>query len=148
MTDPNDLPNRVFLVQVPLMEAARPYFEEEEIQWLRGLIRLAVEFEDRLQRTKIEEIERAELQYLAGSVFGGLDGFFLIGRAYYLLDDASGTQIGWHIGSKIGSPLQLRQHYLTMYQEFLSETTFLNKCRLVLDLFKLQLIFVAIAYDW
>jgi hypothetical protein len=130
------------------MEAARPYFEEKEIQWLRGLIRLAVEFEDRLQRTKIEEIERGELQYLADSVFGGLDGFFSIGHAYNLLDDATDTQIGWHVASTIGSPLQLRQHYLTMYQEFVSETTFVSRCRLVLDLFKLQLIFVSIAYKW
>jgi hypothetical protein len=148
MSDPNDLPNRVALVQVPLMEAGRPYLVEQEIEWLRTLIRLAVEFEDRLQRTKIEAMERDEVQYLAGSVFSGLNCFLELGSSYHLLDGAGDTQVGWPVGSTIGSPLELRQQYLTMYQEFLSETTFVNRCRLVLDLFKLQLIFVAIAYDW
>ena len=35
----------------------------------------------------------------------------------------------------------LRDRFLSLYPEFVAETKFENKCRLLLDLFKLQIVF-------
>jgi len=37
---------------------------------------------------------------------------------------------------------------MSLYEKFLSEPDFSNKCRFLLDLFKLQLIFISITYAW
>jgi len=41
----------------------------------------------------------------------------------------------------------LRDRFLSLYREFVAETKFENKCRLLLDLFKLQIVFAGAFYD-
>ena len=41
----------------------------------------------------------------------------------------------------------LKDRFLSMYDEFVMETDFNNKCRLLLDLFKLEIVFAGAFYD-
>jgi hypothetical protein len=41
----------------------------------------------------------------------------------------------------------IRDLFLSLYPKFVTETKFENKCRLLLDLFKLQIVFAGAFYD-
>jgi hypothetical protein len=46
----------------------------------------------------------------------------------------------------ISSRESFKTQFVSMFKEFTEEVNFENKCRLLLDLFKLQIIFVGISY--
>jgi hypothetical protein len=47
----------------------------------------------------------------------------------------------------ISSRESFKTQFISMFNEFTKEANFENKCRLLLDLFKLQMVFASISYD-
>jgi hypothetical protein len=45
------------------------------------------------------------------------------------------------------STMSLKKQFLSWFHEFEIETSFEKKCRLLLDLFKLQIVFAGVLYD-
>jgi hypothetical protein len=67
MSDGDSLAIKVWAIQDPIMEQARSYaFTHKQVQDLRCLIRLAVEFQEHLQSLVITAIDFDELHYLTG----------------------------------------------------------------------------------
>jgi len=71
-----------------------------------------------------------------------------VAKAYRSLVGAASSGVSWSTFSRLGSPASFREHYSVMFAEFSAASTFEGKCGFLLDLFKLQLAFVAILSDW
>jgi hypothetical protein len=143
------LPERVALVQIPILDAARAVFTDYEVQHLRAVIRLAVEFDDFLRVTDLEAIGSYELDYLSGSVFGGVPSLVAVADAYRTSAAVrAGSELDWNNFTDLRSPQEFRDHYFAKFERFSAERSFDGKCLLLLDLFKLQLFFVAIQFKW
>lgn len=128
-------------------ESARPGFDDEDIENLRILISLAVEFHSFLQATHVwppfPDDQFEDLIYRIDSTLMNVDSFRSLMHSYGIL-----------VGSR-RSALDLRSisldslkaSFSDAYERFIAETMFEDKCRLLLDLFKLQLIFAGAFYD-
>ena len=46
----------------------------------------------------------------------------------------------------ISSMESFKSQFVSMFNQFTNETNFENKCRLLLDLFKLQIVFAGVSY--
>jgi hypothetical protein len=124
---------------------------------LRCLIRLAVEFYYYLQvgypdwrpelRRLVEshglggnvEIELDDLErgYAIASIFSGIDSFVSISGLYCILVGATRSKLQW----PNFSAQSLKDQFVAMFHDFEAEDNFVKKCRLLLDLFKLQIVF-------
>jgi hypothetical protein len=84
-------------------------------------------------------------------VFGGINSFSSVAHGYRVLVGTTPSTIDWPAIASLTSPSALKEKYLAMYTEFESldvKTRFVDKLRVLLDLFKLQLLFVSILYQW
>jgi hypothetical protein len=142
------LATRTLAIQQPVLEAAESCFSEGEQEALRCLIRLAVEFEDYARLIEGGTLNEQEHAYARQSVLSGTESFCSLAAGYRVLVGATGSRIEWSAISTLASPLLLKAKYLELYEEFLSQTSLEGKCQRLLDLFKLQLLYVAVSYDW
>ena len=55
----------------------------------------------------------------------------------------SASKVEWGIISAAS----LKEHYISMFQNFITEKNFENKCRILLDLFKMQIVFAGMLYE-
>ncbi len=108
---------QVRAIQASMVESGRSYFLESELDDLCCLIR-------------------------CDSVFSGVDSFGLVSAAYRVLPGAGQTTITWD-GKSVDS---LKEEFVSKYSEFSDETNFEKRCRLLLDLFKLQIVFAGLSY--
>jgi hypothetical protein len=131
---------RVSAMQDPMVEAARSCFSESELDDLRSVIRLSLEFHDYLENPNTEP---NKLTYVCESILWGIESFMSLTRAYKVLAGAADTKIEW---GAISMP-SLKERFFATFQEFVAETDFENKCRILLDLFKLQIVFAGMLYD-
>jgi len=145
-------------IQASTVESARDTFEEPALDHLRGLIRLTVEFHDYLQnghpelgalmkRSKhfkfsTQQIKENELSYSIGSIFSGIDGFCSVNADYKVLVGATNSGVAWGLVSEAS----LREQFNSIFHEFTVENQFEKKCRLLLDLFKIQIVFAGAFY--
>ena len=83
------------------------------------------------------------LQYWGGSVFSGIGSFTSLSQAYRSTMGATRSTLPQRVTSRAA----LKEEFTAMYREFSGETNFEKRCRLLLDLFKLQIIFVGMTYD-
>jgi hypothetical protein len=133
----------VLAIQAPMLEAGRPHFSESELDDLRVLIRLAVEFSHHLDEHAMSPLDTSELRYLGESIFSGVDSFCAVSIAYGVM--SGGTKSTLHRdGTWVAS---LKQEFDARFHDFLIEPSFEERCRLVLDLFKLQIVFAGLSYD-
>jgi|SRR5882762_1202542 len=162
----NDIIERVRTIQAQMVEPGGSCFSESELEDLRVLIRLTVEFHDYLQGIwpteeiannlrsvwpapkLLNDLQNANinpsvLDYMCGSIFAGVESYMSVTRAYKVLVGAVGSRIEW---SAI-SLLSMKEHFLSMFAEFVEANNFENKCRILLDLFKLQIVFAGLSYD-
>jgi hypothetical protein len=127
-----------------MVDAAESCFEPSELDHLRVLVRLTMEFRQYLQR---ESVEMADIhysnQYVSESIFSGLDSFRSVTHAYQVLVGARDSAIDWSAISKSS----IERKFLSTFESFEQAQIFEDKCRILLDLFKLQLAFEAILYD-
>jgi hypothetical protein len=163
----SDIVKRVKELQAPMVESAKPHFDESDLGHLRCVIRLAVEFHDYLEHGSVEiatsilngphakyvrDVQSAstdpfnkyDLDYVCGSIRSGVDSFCRLNQIYRLLDSATGSRVEWGM---ISSEESFKANFVSMFNQFTEEVNFENKCRLLLDLFKLQIVFAGISYD-
>jgi len=155
---------RVKELQSTMAEPAAEHLIESRIGHLRLLVKLTVEFEDylthgsvevsaRLVRGRLaEHIDDAEtvsqdpwnrydLEFVCNSIMSGVDSFCSLNIGYGILDNATGSTVSW---GALSSRESLKERFLFMFEEFVKEGDFERRCRLLLDLFKLQMIFATI----
>jgi hypothetical protein len=121
-----------------MVRAAKPSFNRVELDALRTVIRLTVEFQTHLEDNNISN-------YVCESVFSGVDAFESLVHAYRVLAGAeTRSQLRWDAVS-VSS---LKDEFRSLYPTFVSEKRFEPRCRLLLELFKLQISLSAISYDY
>jgi len=143
-----ELISRVSKIQSSMAEPARARFCEENLDHLNVLIRLTVEFSSYLRRTTTASPDDEKLirEYVCDSVFGGIESFRWVAFRYRGLNRATSTKIGWKSLSGTVSS-SFNEEFFIMFDEFLAESSFEHRCRLLLDLFKLQIMFAGISYE-
>jgi len=157
----NDVIECVRTIQTSMLESARSCFSEAELDDLCCLIRLAVEFNNYLQtgNPQLRDVAQhlrhcqggdiqiqpkgLELRYSGESIFSGIDSFCSVSAAYRVVDGATNSEVEW---SKI-SMSSLKELFVFTFHKFNAETNFEKKCRLLLDLFKIQIVFAGVFYD-
>ena len=142
MMDNSLFADEVRTIQASMIEPGESHLSPSEIDDLRCLIRLTVEFSHHLENGDLSSPDRDEVRYLCDSVFSGVDSFCLFGSACRAMAGRSLTE-PW---SRIDM-VSLMGNFSSKYREFLSETSFTTRCGLLLDLFKLQIVFAGMLYD-
>ncbi len=147
-------------IQTSMVESAKTTFEDPELDCLRGLIRLTVEFYVYLHhgnsglRDPVEHYQHRadgggqssdldELKYRIGSIFSGIESFCRVNAAYSVLVGATSSKVEWDVTSMAS----LNNKFVSMFDDFNREENFEYKCRLLLDLFKLQIVFAGVFYN-
>lgn len=130
---------RVTTLQRWMVDEAASCFEPSDLEHLRVLVRLAVEFWYYVQG----RYEPLDGRYVCDSIFSGVSSFQSVEAAYGVLVGARPSDIEW--GAMTGSAVQ--RDYLATFERFDREQPFEERCRLVLDLFRLQLLFAATSYE-
>jgi len=162
----DDLIRRVKEIQSSMVESARACFDESELGHLLCLIRLAVEFYDYLehgsvdiatgllqgplakyvpdaQSASLDPFNKYDLGFACGSIRSGVPSFCVLSDRCRV-KDSGGSRVEWGMTSSRES---FEKQFISMFNEFTKEATFENKCRLLLDLFKLQIVFAGISYS-
>lgn len=129
-------------IQASMVETAS-HFLDSESEALRVVIRLTVEFFHCLQRSDIDSADTENVKYMAESVFSGVDFFRSLCQAYGTTAGATRSVLPQRVTSRAA----LKEEFIAMYREFAEEMNFEKRCRLLLDLFKLQIIFAGMTYD-
>jgi hypothetical protein len=128
-------------LQRAMESGARPAFDDNEIEHLRVLIRLTVDFSHYLRSTppwpQFPEDPAHDREYKIDSIFFNIDSFRTVMRLYGTLDGAVPTAIDWTALS-LGV---VTDEFLRVYAQLGDATGFETQCRLLLDLLKLQLVF-------
>jgi hypothetical protein len=134
--------NNMQRLQNGLLHSAGSCFTEREQDNLRCLIRITCEFETFLRAIKTAASEISETEYNVETTFSGIDAFVSVSHAYRILVGALPSNIGWD-SFLLDS---FRRKYLTKFEELSKDGRFENRCRLLLDIFKMQLVFAGISY--
>jgi hypothetical protein len=140
---PADFETIVASIYGSMEEAAKPAFTDSDLRCVHSIVRLTVDFYNYLETVDVTSPNKGDIRFACESILSGIDSFTVVNNSYRIL-----------VGSK-SSALRLetalfhflRERFISIYQEFLSEAVFENKCRLLLDLFKLQIVFVGMQYD-
>ena len=163
----DDVIREVKKIQSSMIESAKSCFDESELGHLRCLIRLAVEFHDYLghgsveiatrllhgpfakhvtdaQSASADPFNKYDLEYACESIRSGVDSFCILSRAYRMLDSATDSRVEW---GTISSRESFRNQFISTFNRFTGEENFDSKCRLLLDLFKLQIVFAGISFS-
>jgi len=135
-----DIRRRVETLHASMAESSHGCFSKTELDHLRTVIRLTVEFHSYL---RLACTHHFCLTYMSESIFSGVDSYCGLTGAYKVLRDATESRIEW---SGISAP-SLKERFSSIFDEFDRETNFEAKCRLLLDLFKLQIVFAGMSYD-
>jgi hypothetical protein len=159
--------DRVKEIQASMTEAATPAFDDGELGDLRCVIRLTVEFHHylehgsteivrslqqgpmahlfkNLEEARADPFNKYDLEYACDSIRSGVDSFCSLDQAYRILAGATGSKVAWEM---LSSRESFKTQFILMFDEFTEEANFEDKCRLLLDLFKLQMVFASISYD-
>ncbi len=136
--------DQVRAIQASMIEAAGPCFLETEFEDLRVVIRLTVEFYYLLQTEDMAALDPDERTYLGESVFGGVNSFASVSSACRAMDVPGKSALDWSLTSSLGS---FMEQFISKYQEFSVETDLERRCRLLLDLFKMQIVFTGMSYE-
>jgi hypothetical protein len=163
----DDVIQRVKEIQSSMVESAKSCLDEAKLGHLRCLIRLAVEFDDYLEYGSVEMATRLrhgpfakyvkdaegasadpfnkyDLEYTCESIRSGVPSFCTLNSTYSLMDTATSSTVEWGVISSMDS---FKKQFVSMFNKFIEEVNFESKCRLLLDLFKLQIVFAGISYS-
>lgn len=162
-----DLFRRVKESQALIVESAKAHFDDSELDHLRAVIRLTIEFQDYLEHGSVEiatsiqngphakyvtdapsastdPFNKCDLDYACESIRSGVDSFCSLSASYKMLDGATNSSVEWGM---ISSRDSFKTQFVSMFNKFTKEANFEKKCRLLLDLFKLQIVFAGISYN-
>lgn len=134
-------------IQLDMEKSARPGFDDKDIEHLRVLIRVTMEFHDYVTSAppwpQFPGDPFHDMNYMIDKILINIDSFRSVLHTYGVLVGSTKSRIDW---SAVGVQ-SLQDRFLSLYPEFVAETKFENKCRLLLDLFKLQIVFAGAFYD-
>ena len=131
-------------VQDSLLDASRSHFVEEYQGALMATSRIVVTFFQLLRKSDLAAWDSTQLNDAAYVVFSGIEQFIYLNSGYTTTGDATGSDLDW---SRPLSLASLQEKFTSKYDEFLSETDFVKRCRLLLDLFKLQIVFAGFTFE-
>ena len=163
----SDIFKRVKEAQALMVDSVKSRFEESDLGHLRCLIRLAFEFNDYLEHGSVDfatsiqngplakfvpDVDSAsadpfnkyDLEFLCGSIRSGVKSFSVLSKSYKLLDGAADSKVEW---SMISSRESFKASFVSIFNRFSEEASLETKCRLLLDMFKLQIVFAGIHCD-
>jgi len=130
-----------------MVVSGREHLPETKLEHLRGLIGLAVEFHYYLQGRDIystgepiDPSDQKEVNYRCDSILGGMESFWYFSGSYHLM--STSTMTAWDQMSIE----TLKERFASIYERFSVESDFETRCGLLLDLFKLQIVFVGLSY--
>ena len=162
-----DIIKHIHSIQSSMVEPARSCFSETELDNLCCLIRVTVEFCEYLRsptsqagglayanakslavRCNIQlDTSEAEaescMSYAIQTIFSGMESFNCVIGSYRSLVGATGSGVQWGVVSMDS----LRELFLSTFQEFATERDFVKRLRLLLDLFKMQIVFAGVFYE-
>ena len=126
--------------QASMIKSIKDCFSASEIDDLRCVVRLTIEFHYYLE-VACDHSYCSE--YVSESIFCGIESFMHLTRGYDVLVGAMKSQLAWDAQSL---PL-LKEKFAALFDKFEKEEVFETKWRYLLDLFKLQIVFTGIVYD-
>lgn len=160
-------------IQESMLDAGGSEFPDSDLPHLRCLVRLTVEFhhflkgEDilpkidderaralahvkeailadfpELKAEDLAETAEGRLRYVYNSIFFGVQSFVRLHYTYSTMESPRATTLA--AGAK--SAESVREEFASKYVEFSSATDFEFRFRLLLDLFRLQIIFAVLSY--
>jgi hypothetical protein len=139
----DDQIQRVRTIQLSMEESARPGFDDNDIQHLHVLVRLTVQFYDYLSSAPPSDDPFRDMTYAIDSIFFNIDSFRSVMHSYGVLVGSTTSTIDWNaISTRL-----LKDEFVSVYRAFVTQTNFESKCRLLLDLVKLQIVFAGVFYD-
>jgi hypothetical protein len=132
-------------IQSELEESARPGFNDKDVGNLRILVKIIFEFHEfwTSDQSRVSQNAFDDLLYTSDKVLINIDSFRSVLRSYGILRGAMRSRIDW-------SELEVhsaKETFLSLFPQFLAKAGFESKCRLLLDLFKLLIVFVGANYD-
>jgi hypothetical protein len=151
-------------VQASMREEARSTFSESELESLRVLIRVTFEFAFHLEHPRTTELsdylpedpqlrefclqdphmfDDFELKYAIDTIISAVEFFTDVHQVYSALADRIDSAVNWDEISRS----TLKEKFNLMFEQFKGEPVFEKKCRILLDLFRLQLVFAAFYFD-
>lgn len=139
----NATKSEVHALQLSMAKDIKSCFAKSELDNLCIVIRLTVEFHAYLRSANLASLTEYDLRYNCESIFSGIEFFSYLSHAYGSLAGAKKSKITWGAISKSS----LKKSFMSTYQEFKKEQIFEKKCRLLLDLFKLQIVFAGMFYS-
>jgi hypothetical protein len=140
----DELLEEVRAIQVAMVEAGGSSFVETQFEYLRCVIRLTVEFYYLLQSADVASLDPNGLTYVGNSIFSGVRSFILMTSACSGSGIPTKSAIDWGLTSSLSS---LTEQFISKYQEFSIETEFEKRCGLLLDLFRMQIVFTGMSYE-
>jgi len=139
----DDQIQRIRAIQRSMEESARPAFDDEDIEDLRVLISTTVQFYDYLTSSEPAEHSSRDVNYEADPILFNIESFRHVMHLYGILVGRAISTIDWN---SVSIP-SLKERFVSLYNAFVAETKFENKCRLLLDLVKLQIVHAGASYD-
>jgi hypothetical protein len=136
---------RVRAIHASMVEAVGAAISESDIDALRCIVRLAVEFKIYIEHTDVDAPDRNHLEYACETIFSGLDSFTTLLQAYNSLVGGIEGTVTWDTVNT-SSLRTFKDHFLSAFNKFDGEPVFELKCQFLLDLYKLQLIFAGFMY--
>ncbi|MEQ1886859.1 MAG: hypothetical protein ABL967_17490 [Bryobacteraceae bacterium] len=125
-------------IQTSVLTGAPDWLEPSTLGHVRCLIRLSVEFSYFL--ADFDSAGNEDFDYLAGSVFAGTESFQLVA----MLVSVMGCETPNPLVGKQVSAKQMKDIFLRAYRELADSESFKNRCQLLLDLFRMQVVFVGL----
>jgi len=150
MTDRNsDFPGRrhqathalVQETQRAMAAGARPAFVASDIEHLNGVVRLTIEFAFFLEEFSSGDRASLDVGYECLSIISGIDSFLSVFGTYNMLRDTEEISVHW-----FENPAEFQKSFRTKYAAFLDADRFEPKCRYLLELFKMQIVFAGATY--
>lgn len=126
-----------------MLQSSKDVFSESGQDHLRGLIRVTIQSSELLKAFREKKLSQDDLQYGVRTILSGMDSFYMVSSTYKILSDSTDSEINF---DNLPTFL-LDAQFFPMYEKFITENDFSKKCRLLLDLFKLQVIFATALFE-
>ena len=139
MLNTEEVLQHVRRTQTSMIQSVQDCFSESELDDLRCVVRLTIEFHYYLELGCSHSYCS---EYVSGSIFAGIESYQSLTHGYGVLAGAMKSQLEW----RSFSPPSLKERFVALFDPFDKEEIFEKKCRHLLDLFKLQIVSAAVVY--
>ena len=129
-----------------MAQLAKSGYCEEDIEDLCVVTRVAVEVYAWLKDFNINSLEqnKDEVEYNCETVLWSINTFIKVCGDYSVLIGTIPSQIDWGVISVAS----LKKLIIATYERFDAENVFLKKCRILLDLYRMELVLAGLVYRY